>query len=153
MKLLFDAKCLPGIFLSYLNHLWWVGFCSPAVCTGASRERVEGLPDPDHVSTPYVERQNLNFRMGMRRFTRLTNAFSKKAEAHYHMVCLYTVFHNFVRLHKTLRCTPAMAAGLSQTLWTMARCRGADRRDGSGPEPAPCLQSEKFKVAHYPPGT
>jgi IS1 family transposase len=96
------------------------GRYSPAVCTGATRERVEGRPDPDHVSTSYVERQNLNFRMGMRRFTRLTNAFSKKAENHYHMVCLYTVFHNFVRIHKTLRCTPAMAAGLSQTLWSMA---------------------------------
>jgi len=55
----------------------------------------------------------------MRRFTRLTNAFSKKAEAHYHMVCLYTVWHNFVRVHKTLRCSPAMAAGLSMTLWRM----------------------------------
>jgi len=55
----------------------------------------------------------------MRRFTRLTNAFSKKAEAHYHMVCLYTVFYNFVRMHKTLRCSPAMAAGLSPTLWSM----------------------------------
>jgi hypothetical protein len=56
--------------------------------------------------------------MGMRRFTRLTNAFSKKVEPRYHMVCLYTVFHNFVRIHKTLRCTPAMAAGLSKTLWS-----------------------------------
>src|SRR5271163_2176243 len=72
-----------------------------------------------HISTSYAERQNLNFRMGMRRFTRLTNAFSKKAEAHYHMVCLYTVWHNFVRIHKTLRCTPAMAAGMSKTLWSM----------------------------------
>jgi hypothetical protein len=58
-------------------------------------------------------------RMGMRRFTRLTNAFSKKAEAHYHMVCLYTVWYNFVKMHKTLRCSPAMAAGLSTTLWNM----------------------------------
>lgn len=66
-----------------------------------------------------MERQNLNFRMGMRRFTRLTNAFSKKVEPHYAMVCLYTVFHNFVRMHKTLRCTPAMAAGLSDKLWSM----------------------------------
>jgi IS1 family transposase len=95
------------------------GRYSPGVCVGAEKRRVEGRPDMGHVSTSYAERQNLNFRMGMRRFTRLTNAFSKKAEAHYHMVCLYTVFHNFVRIHKTLRCTPAMAAGLSPTLWTM----------------------------------
>ena len=66
-----------------------------------------------------LARQNLNFRMGMRRFTRLTNAFSKKAKPHDRMVCLYTVFHNFVRIHTTLRCTPAMAAGLSPTLWNM----------------------------------
>jgi IS1 family transposase len=95
------------------------GRYSPAVCTGATKERVEGRPDPAHVSTSYVERQNLNLRMGMRRFTRLTNAFSKRATPHYQMVCLYTVFHNYVRIHKTLRCTPAMAAGLSQTLWTI----------------------------------
>ena len=67
-----------------------------------------------------MERQNLNFRMGMRRFTRLTNAFSKKLEPHYAMVCLYTVFHNFVRIYRTLKCTPAMAAGLSKTLWSMS---------------------------------
>jgi len=95
------------------------GRYSPGVCVGAEKRRVEGKPNPDHISTSYAERQNLNFRMGMRRFTRLTNAFSKKAENHYHMVSLYTVFHNFVRIHKTLRCTPAMAAGLSKTLWSM----------------------------------
>ena len=64
--------------------------------------------------------QNLKFRMGMRRFTRLTNAFSKKVEPHYAMVCLYTVFHNYVHIHKTLKCTPAMAAGLTTKLWSMA---------------------------------
>lgn len=80
---------------------------------------MEGRPDPEYVSTSYVERQNLNLRMGMRRFTRLTNAFSKGATPRYQMVCLYTAFHNFVRIHKTLRCTPAMATGLSQTLWTI----------------------------------
>lgn len=95
------------------------GRYSPAICTGATKERVEGRPDPKHVSTSYVERSNLTMRMSMRRFTRLTNAFSKKAENHYHMVCLYTVWYNFVKMHKTLRCTPAMAAGLSQTLWSM----------------------------------
>ena len=96
-----------------------LGRYSPGECTGIEQRRVEGRPNPSHVSTSYVERQNLNFRMGMRRFTRLTNAFSKKVEPHYWMVCLYTVFHNFVRLHKTLKCTPAMAAGLSKTLWSM----------------------------------
>jgi hypothetical protein len=78
---------------------------------------VEGRLDPAHVSTSYIERQNLT--MQMRRFTRLTNAFSKKAEAHYHMVALYTVWYNFVRMHKTLRCSPAMASGLSDRLWDM----------------------------------
>ena len=96
-----------------------LGRYSPGECTGTEQRRVEGRPDPKHVSTSYMERQNLNFRMGMRRFTRLTNGFSKKLEPHYHMVCLYTVFHNFVRIHKTLRCAPAMAAGLSKTLWSM----------------------------------
>lgn len=96
-----------------------VGRYSPGECIGAEQRRVEGRPDKAHVSTSYIERQNLNLRMGMRRFTRLTNAFSKKVEPHYRMVCLYTVFHNFVRIHKTLRCSPAMTAGLSKTLWSM----------------------------------
>ena len=96
------------------------GRYSPAECTGIKKTRIEGRPDKDHVSTSYVERQNLNFRMDMRRFTRLTNAFSKKLEPHYAMVCLYTVFHNYARMHKTLKCTPAMAAGLTKTLWSMA---------------------------------
>lgn len=96
------------------------GRYSPAECIGTKRARVEGRPDPAHVSTSYAERQNLTMRMQMRRFTRLTNAFSKKAEAHYHMVALYTVWYNFVRMHKTLRCSPAMAAGLSDRLWDMA---------------------------------
>lgn len=94
------------------------GRYSPAECAGIKKTRIEGRPDKDHVSTSYVERQNLNFRMGMRRFTRLTNGFSKKVEPHYWMVCLYTVFHNYVRIHKTLKCTPAMAAGLTRTLWS-----------------------------------
>ncbi len=78
-----------------------------------------GSPDKAHVSTSYVERQNLTMRMSMRRFTRLTNAFSKKAESHEHAIALYFTFYNFVRMHKTLKCSPAMAAGLSTTLWSM----------------------------------
>ncbi len=95
------------------------GRYSPADCTGIRKTRVEGKPNPDHVSTSYVERQNLTMRMSMRRFTRLTNAFSKKAENHAHMVAFYTTWHNFVRIHKTLRVAPAMAAGISDRLWSM----------------------------------
>ena len=92
---------------------------SPSECTGTRKSRVEGNPDPAQVSTSYVERQNLTMRMQMRRFTRLTNAFSKKFENHMHMVALYTVWYNFIRIHKTLRVTPAMEAGLSETVWDM----------------------------------
>jgi len=95
------------------------GRYSPAECVGARKERIEGDPDPAHVSTSYAERQNLTMRMQMRRFTRLTNAFSKKFENHAHMVALYTVYYNWTRIHKTLRVTPAMAAGLTERLWTM----------------------------------
>lgn len=96
-----------------------VGRYSPGECTSVDLRRVEGRPDVRHVSTSYAERQNLTMRMSMRRFTRLTNAFSKKAENHAHMVALYTCWYNFVRQHKTLRCSPAMAAGISATLWSM----------------------------------
>ena len=92
------------------------GRYSPAECTGIIKKTIEGKPDPKHVSTSYAERQNLTMRMSMRRFTRLTNAFSKKFENHAHMVAIYAVFYNFLRIHKTLRVTPAMAAGLSETL-------------------------------------
>ncbi len=92
---------------------------SPAACVGARKRRIEGNPDPAAVSTSYVERQNPTMRMHMRRFTRLTNAFSKKFENHMHMVALYTVWYNFIRIHKTLRVTPAMEAGLSNTIWDM----------------------------------
>ena len=95
------------------------GRYSPAECTGIKKIRVEGRPDPAHLSTSYVERANLTMRMQMRRFTRLTNGFSKKAESHLHMVALYTVWYNFCRMHKTLRCSPAMAAGINKTLWSM----------------------------------
>jgi hypothetical protein len=86
---------------------------------GARKEAITGNPDPKHVSTSYSERHNLTIRMGMRRFTRLTNAFTKKVENHCHALALYFVFYNFVRLHKTLRMSPAMASGVSDRLWSM----------------------------------
>jgi len=95
------------------------GRYSPVECIGAKKERVTGNSDRDHISTSYVERQNLNMRMGMRRFTRLTNAFSKKIENHYHALALYFMFYNFVRVHKTLRMSPAMAASVADRLWSM----------------------------------
>lgn len=96
-----------------------LGRYSPGECTGIDLRRIEGRPALSHVSTSYVERQNLTMRMSMRRFTRLTNAFSKKAENHAHMVALYTTWYNFARMHKTLRCSPAMASGLVTSLWSM----------------------------------
>ena len=90
---------------------------SPAECIGAVKHRIEGNPDPDHVSTAFAERSNLNVRMHTRRFTRLTNAFSKKVENHAHSVALFAMYYNFVRIHKTLRTTPAMAAGVTSRLW------------------------------------
>jgi len=96
------------------------GRYSPAQCTGSKKVRVEGSPDIEHVSTSYVERQNLTIRMHMRRFTRLTNAFSKKVENHAYAVALHMMYYNFVRIHKTLRVTPAMAAGVTDRLWEIA---------------------------------
>lgn len=92
---------------------------SPATCIGCDMKVVSGDPDPRHVSTSYVERQNLSMRMGMRRFTRLTNGFSKKFENHAHQVALYFFHYNFCRVHKTLRVTPAMEAGLTDHIWTL----------------------------------
>jgi hypothetical protein len=105
-----------------------------AVLIGARKERIEGNPDMAHVSTSYVERQNLTMRMQMRRFTRLTKAFSKKFENHMHMVALYTVWYNFVKQHKSLKgITPAMASGLSATLWSVADM--AEMIDAAQPKP------------------
>lgn len=92
---------------------------SPAECTGARKVRREGNPDYAHVSTSHVERMNLSIRMQNRRFTRLTNAFSKKLDNHIHALALYFAFYNFCRIHKTLRVTPAMAAGITDRLWTL----------------------------------
>jgi IS1 family transposase len=93
---------------------------SPAVCIGCEKKRVMGNPDPEHVSTSYVERQNLSMRMSMRRFTRLTNGFSKKLENHLATVAIYFMYYNFVRIHQTLRVTPAQEAGVTAKLWSMA---------------------------------
>ena len=92
---------------------------SPGECTGCKRERVSGRPDPLHVSTSYVERQNLTMRMSMRRFTRLTNAFSKKIENHAAAVAVFYMHYNFARIHQTLRVTPAMAAGVTDHVWEL----------------------------------
>jgi hypothetical protein len=92
---------------------------SPAVCIGCDMKVVTGNPDPKHVSTSYVERHNLTMRMGMRRFTRLTNGFSKKVENHIAMVAIHAVYYNFARIHKTLRITPSMAASLSDHVWSL----------------------------------
>jgi 3-methyladenine DNA glycosylase/8-oxoguanine DNA glycosylase len=92
---------------------------SPARCIGIRTGVLSGSPDPQHISTSYVERQNLNLRMGVRRFTRLTNAFSQKFENHCHMVAIYHAFYNFCRVHQTLRVTPAMEAGLTDHVWSL----------------------------------
>jgi IS1 family transposase len=92
---------------------------SPAVCIGAYMKVVSGMPDPKHVSTSYVERQNLTMRMSIRRFTRLTNGFSKKLENHGYAVALHFMHYNFCRIHKTLKVTPAMEAGLTDHVWSI----------------------------------
>lgn len=109
---------------------------SPSVCKGAKKRRIEGNPDKRHVSTSHVERQNLTMRMGMRRFTRLTNGFSKKLENHLHMLSLYFVHYNFCRQHKSLGgLSPAMAAGMSDTLHDMEWIVGLI--DDRAPKPGP----------------
>jgi IS1 family transposase len=96
------------------------GRYSPAECIGARKTRIEGDPDWKHVSTSYSERNNLNIRMHSRRMTRLTNAFSKKVANHAHAMALHFLYYNFVRVHKTLRMSPAMAAGVTKRLWEMS---------------------------------
>ena len=93
------------------------GRYSPGVCVGAEKEVITGNPDPRHISTSYSERANLTMRMHMRRFTRLTNGFSKKVENHAYSVAPHFMAYNFVRIHGSLRCSPAMAAGVSKRLW------------------------------------
>ena len=93
---------------------------SPAICVGARKHVIEGNPNPQHISTSFSERQNLNIRMGNRRMTRLTNAFSKKSENHARMMAIYCMHYNFVRIRQTLKMTPAMAAGVTSKLWEMS---------------------------------
>jgi IS1 family transposase len=129
-----DYAMLVKIYGPSSEHT--VGRYSPAECIGARKERIEGNPDMKHVSTSYAERQNLTMRMQMRRFTRLTNAFSKKFENHMYMVALYTVWYNFVKQHKSLDgLSPAMAAGLSPTLWSVAEL--AEMVDATLPKGGP----------------
>ncbi len=92
---------------------------SPAQCTGARKAVISERPQFEHFSTSYTERQNLSMRTGMRRFTRLTNAFSKKLENHEHAIALYFMYYNFCRIHQTLRVTPAMETGLAEHVWNI----------------------------------
>ncbi len=92
---------------------------SPAECEGTKKLVITGMPEKKHVSTSYIERQNLTMRMSMRRFTRLTNAFSKKLENHMHAISLHYMYYNFGRIHKTLQVSPAMEAGVTDHLWSL----------------------------------
>src|SRR5271168_4447932 len=92
---------------------------SPAVCLTAESRVIRGQPDREHINTSYVERQNLSMRMGIRRFTRLTNAFSKKLENHINALSIYFMHYNFVRIHQTIRCSPAMEAGIADRPWSL----------------------------------
>lgn len=107
MKIYRETKHAPGRY-------------SPAECIGTKTKVISGNPDPEKISTSHAERQNLTMRMSMRRFTRLTNAFSKKFENHCHSLALYFVFYNWIRKHKTHGKTPAMAAGITDKAMTMA---------------------------------
>jgi IS1 family transposase len=118
------------------------GRYSPAECIGTRTVCITGQPDPAHVSTSFAERNNLTMRMQMRRFTRLTNAFSKKFENHMHMVALYTVWYNFVKQHKSLKgLSPAMASGVSEALWSVTDL--ANMIDAALPKPGPRGPYEK----------
>jgi len=108
---------------------------SPGVCIGAEKKAITGDPDEKHISTSHVERSNLSMRMHMRRYTRLTNAHSKKFENHCHMVALYTVWYNFVRINSAVKMSPAMAAGISPRLWEMADI--VQEIDAAGPKAGP----------------
>jgi IS1 family transposase len=116
-------EAIEGAFGGDVDYAMLVklyGASPESECTGAIKTRIEGNPDMGHVSTSYAERQNLTMRMSIRRFTRLTNAFSKKIEKHALSVALHYMHYNFARIHKTLRISPAMAAGVTDKLWSVA---------------------------------
>jgi hypothetical protein len=92
---------------------------SPAACVGIEKDMILGSLDSEHISTSYVERANLTMRMNMRRSARLTNGFSKKVQNHAYTVAFHAMYYNFVRIHQTLKMTPAMAAGVTSRLWEM----------------------------------
>jgi IS1 family transposase len=117
---------------------------SPAECIGCNKKRISGDPDMKHVSTSYVERSNLSIRMQNRRFTRLTNAFSKKFTSHVHALGLYFAFYNFCRIHKSLRVTPAMAAGITDKLWSLEDIVAL--MDARAPKPGPRKPYNKRKA-------
>jgi IS1 family transposase len=104
---------------------------STGECVGTKKQAVVGNPDPKHISTSFVERQNLTLRMSSRRFTRLTNAYSKKAENHVHGVSMHFMFYNFGRIHKTLRITPAMAAGVTDHVWSLEEIAALDVQEAA----------------------
>ncbi|MGE0735105.1 MAG: IS1 family transposase [Alphaproteobacteria bacterium] len=108
----------------YASHVEGQKRYSPPVCVGAEQRAITGRPDKAHISTSFAERQNLTMRMSMRRFTRLTNAFSKKAENHAHAIAVHFMYYNFGRIHKTLRITPAMAAGVTDHVWSLEEILG-----------------------------
>jgi IS1 family transposase len=120
-----------------------VGRCGSAPYVGSKEEPVEGRPDPRHISASYAEQANLSMRMGTRRLTRLTNAFSKKAENHSHAMAIYFMRYNFVHIHRPLRCTSATAAGVTAKLWELGRygngIGGMGKQSGS-----------EIKRSHYP---
>jgi IS1 family transposase len=111
------AQCVKKYSDAYTQNP--KGRYSPGECTGVEIKVMWGNPNPDHISTSHVERSNLTMRMQMRRFTRLTNAFSKKVQNHMHAVALHFMHYNFCRVHQTLRVTPAMQAGLSDHVWEL----------------------------------
>jgi IS1 family transposase len=131
----FDADYAMLIKIYASERVNRQGRYSPPEVVRTETKIIRGTPDPKLINTSFVERQNLTMRMSMRRFTRLTNAFSKKVENHSHALSLYFAWYNWVRIHQTLRVTPAMAAGLTDRLWSMEDI--ANMIDASLPAPAP----------------
>ena len=117
-------RCETGFVIQHLHFNPCARQMKWKICIGARRRKVIGNPDRNLISTSYVERQNLTLRMTNRRFTRLTNAFSKKIENHKHMMAIYAMNYNFCRIHQTLRVTPAMEAGIANHVWSLEEIVG-----------------------------